>query len=198
MKPEDTESNHQAATGPEPEAPAQPAGPPAAPRYKIWIFGVDPRKTLLRLGAWFIAVVLLFDLLLVPMTVVGTSMEPTYQDREVNFINRWPYSSHPPNRGDVVAIQISPNVMYLKRIVGLPGETVSIRGGRLGINGQGLDETYVRSLIPTPRRRRFIPLNVDLPGYHLKSDEYFVIGDNRAVTVFGTIKGSQIVGKAVF
>jgi len=167
------------------------------PAYRRWFFGSNPRKTLLRLCVWLVGVLILFNVLLVPITVVGTSMEPTYENGESNFINRWPYSLHPPRRGDVVAIQVAPKVLFLKRIVGLPGEKVSVDRGRLIINGRRLVEPYAFSWIPGRRGRRIVPLTL-LEGLKLEPNEFFVIGDNRPATVFGRIRGSQIVGKTVF
>ena len=79
-----------------------------------------------------------FKFVLLPIRVEGGSMLPTYQDRSVNFVNRLAYLFHEPRRGDVVAIGLlaGEHVMYMKRVVGLPGETVAFHKGHLYINGQ--------------------------------------------------------------
>ena len=196
MQPETTDTNAPGSAGVEPASGSPAAAALPMPAYKRWFFGGNPRKTLLRLCVCLVAVVILFNVLLVPMTVVGISMEPTYENGESNFINRWPYSLHPPRRGDVVAIQVAPKVLFLKRIVGLPGETVTVKRGRLRINGQRLVEPYAFSWIPGRWGRRLVPLSLE--DFTLQPDEFFVIGDNRAVSVFGKVRGTQIVGKAVF
>jgi signal peptidase I len=131
---------------------------------------------------WFV-----FRVLILPIAVVGTSMSPTYLDGETHLVNRWPYSRHPPKRTDVVAVRIDPATIYLKRIIGLPGETLSVRQGRFYINGKSLDEPYAYA---KTRLRHW--------DVTLRPDEYFVIGDNRPVTVFGVIQRSQIVGRLVW
>jgi len=80
-------------------------------------------------------------------------MLPTYKENGVNFVNRLAYLFHEPRRGDVVAIRMlaGGHVMYMKRIVGLPGETVTFHQGRLYINGQPLDEPYVKLRATGPR-----------------------------------------------
>jgi signal peptidase I len=174
------------------------------PRWKLFIFGDNPKRTLVRLLVLTAMTVMLFKFLLVPIKVVGISMAPTYEDGAVNFVNKLSYVRAAPKRGDVVAVRGdngepadkrndnspraagSAEVLYLKRIVGLPGETVGLVNGRIQINGNPLHEPYARSRVPFER------------VVALKSDEYFVIGDNRQVTILGTINTNDIVGKVIF
>jgi signal peptidase I len=173
------------------------------PQWKLFIFGHKPNRTLMRLVVLTIMTLVLFKCLLVPIKVVGISMVPTYDDGAVNFVNKWSYVRTSPKRGDVVAVRgetgearrMMPSgasrngpgeVLYLKRIVGLPGETVALVDGRIQINGRPLHEPYARSLVPFER------------VITLKPDQYFVIGDNRQVTILGTISGEDILGKVVF
>ena len=86
------------------------------------------------------------------MRVDGISMLPTYADDSRHWVNRLAYFLHEPQRGDVVAIGErgendarrlrAPSLMFLKRIIGLPGETIGFAGGRVLINGEILDEPY--------------------------------------------------------
>jgi signal peptidase I len=80
--------------------------------------------------------------------------------------------------------------MYMKRIIGLPGETVAFVGGRVLINGEVLDEPYEKS-----------PCDWNLLPVKLGPDEYFVVGDNRTMPsenhVFGKAGRDRIVGKAI-
>ena len=83
-----------------------------------------------------------------------------------------------------------PSLMYLKRVIGLPGESVAFTGGVVYINGQALDEPYEKG-----------DCDWNLPPVKLGPTEYFVVGDNRSMPsqfhVFGKVERDHIVGKAV-
>ncbi len=105
--------------------------------------GRHPRATFVRAAVLVAVCFVTFKYILLPIRVTGISMMPTYKDRTVNFINALAYFRHQPQRGDVIGIRLTPpghgytpSVMYLKRIVGLPGETISFRGGHVMINGK--------------------------------------------------------------
>ncbi len=120
-------------------------------------------------------------------------MEPAYDNSDFNFINRTAYWRKNPARGDVVGVSFTgQRLMLLKRIVGLPGESVAIIDGQIEINGQVLSEPYVQ----TAKQ----PWQV--PAVHLLDQEYFVVGDNRdtaqADHVFGTVKAERMVGKILW
>src|SRR5262249_8631395 len=96
-----------------------------------------------------------------------------------------------PERGDVVSIRMAGHsVMYLKRIVGMPGETVEFKDGTLLVDGRALDEPYVKSWC-----------HWDYPARKLGKGEYFVGGDNRAMSVeeheFGVAGRDRILGKVL-
>ena len=129
-----------------------------------------------------------FTWVLWPVKVSGQSMMPNYPDGSRHFINKLAYSSTKPQRGDVIALRAPNGDVLLKRIVGLPGEVVSFEDGVLHINGEPRRESYTESLVPLKRR----------DPAELGSDEYFVIGDNRAITVLSPILGKQIIGKVAF
>jgi signal peptidase I len=129
-----------------------------------------------------------FTWVLWPVKVLGESMLPTYRDGERHFINKLAYISEKPKRGDVVGVRARGYEVYLKRVVGLPGERLTFEGGRIQVNGVPLNERYVVSEIPEDRREPVI----------LAPDHYFVIGDNRETTVLGTVHASTIVGKLAF
>ena len=89
-----------------------------------------------------------FKFILSAIRVEGISMLPTYQDGSAHFVNRLAYLWHEPRRGDVVSIRLAgTHVMYLKRIIGLPGETVAFVNGQVLINGEVLDEPYEKLLL---------------------------------------------------
>lgn len=123
-----------------------------------------------------------------PIYVKGNSMLETLKNNEVMLVTKYDYLLGEPERFDVVICHY-PNRTenFVKRVVGLPGDTVSVHGGVLTVNGQAYEEDYV-----TYR-----------PGYTLESTvvpqgEYFVLGDNRANSndshIIGTLKRAQIVG----
>ena len=175
------------------------AGPSDAglkrPRWRRWVriavVGRNPRATLVRVAVLIGTCFIVFNFILLPIRVEGISMLPTYKDRSVNFVNRLAYVWHEPQRGDVVSIRLAgPHVMYMKRIIGLPGETVAFVDGRVLINGEVLDEPYEKT-----------PCDWNCPPVKLGPDEYFVVGDNRTMPsdnhVFGKAGRDRIVGKAL-
>jgi signal peptidase I len=156
------------------------------------VIGRNPKRTLLRAALLALTAFVTFKYVLLPVRISGDSMVPAYRDQGVNFINRLAYRWRPPRRGDVVGVQLAgPHVMLFKRIVGLPGETVSIVQGVVHIDGQALAEPYVkeRAAWQVPPRR-------------LAPDEYLIIGDNRGMAqeahVFGATKAERLVGKVLW
>lgn len=127
-----------------------------------------------------------------PYIVQQASMLPTVQPNQLLLINRWTYRHHAPQRGDIVVCTApdEPGVL-IKRIIGLPGETVDIRDRQVWINGQQLNEhTYLAEGIET----------WGTSSVTLDADHYFILGDNRNHSrdsrLFGAISNSQIVGRA--
>lgn len=164
---------------------------------RIATVGRHPRTTLVR--ALILAAVCLafFKFVFLPIRVTGISMLPTYKDGSVNFINRLAYLRHEPRRGDVVGIRLTPSgdhstptVMYLKRIIGLPGETVSFMRGAVIINGTPLAEPYENW-----------PCDWIVAPVTLGPNEYYVVGDNRTMSqfdhVFGKFERFRIVGRVL-
>ena len=162
-------------------------------RLRDWLLivavGRNPRRTILRIAILVAAVFLVRQFVLLPIAVKGPSMYPTYQTSGVNFVNRLAYCFHEPQRGDVVAIRTSGvSIMFMKRIVGLPGETISFHNGRAVINGQPLSEPYVKLIS-----------DWESPPEKLGPDEYYFVGDNRSMSQEEHTQGRahryRIVGK---
>jgi signal peptidase I len=156
------------------------------------IFGRNPRRTVVRIVILAAVSFVTFGWLLTPIRVRGISMEPTYTDSTLNLVNRVVYHIRPPARGDVVAIRLAgPNVLYVKRIVGLPSERVAIVRGVVEINGVPLVEPYVS------KRQQW-----DYPEVTVGPREYFVVGDNRGMRMgdhdFGRVDARRILGRLVF
>jgi signal peptidase I len=166
---------------------------------RVVVIGRNPRLTAIRLAILIIGSFIIFGYVLFPVKVSGISMNPTYEDGKINFINRLAFISHEPRRGDIVGIRYSgKHLMLMKRIVGLPGETVSFSQGILYINGQPMEEPYVKlrnrqwDSVGDPEACRVITL---------KEDEYYVVGDNRGMPPrdheHGIAARNRIVGKVL-
>lgn len=124
---------------------------------------------------------------IMPVQVSGESMAPSYEDGQPNFINKLAYRSRHPQRGDVVGLSAGRGDLQLKRIIGLPGEKVEFRRGTVVVNGEALHEPYVLH-----------DLLWWLPSVQLGPKDYFVMGDNRRVSVLGSVPEGWIIGKAMF
>ena len=121
--------------------------------------------------------------------IEGQSMEPNLHDNEYVLIDKISYLLHPPERGDVVVLLRPGERDYIKRIIGLPGDTVEVRGGQVLVNGIVLEEPYINQAI-----------RVDIPARQVEPARYFVMGDNRNNSSdsrsFGTVAAADIVGRA--
>ena len=131
--------------------------------------------------------------------VEGASMENTLHNGDNLIVDKLSYRFHDPERFDIIVFpfQFQDNTYYIKRIIGLPGETVQImEDGSIYINGEKLEEYYGREVIqPETIGRAAEPIV-------LGEDEYFVMGDNRnnssdsRTDIVGNIKREDIIGKA--
>ncbi|HVB33644.1 MAG TPA: signal peptidase I [Patescibacteria group bacterium] len=130
-----------------------------------------------------------------PVKVEGTSMAPGISNQERIFINKFVYHFEPIRRGDVVVFwyPLDPSKSFIKRVIGLPGDTVTIRSGHVYINGREIREPYI------------LPRYLDddsYPPVHVPAGEYYVMGDHRDSSddsrVFGPVPRRYIYGKAVF
>lgn len=157
--------------------------------YVVWLLGV------------WITVQLIIHFVGTFSVVDGDSMQPTLHDKEYLWVDKLSYHFSEPERFDIVIFPImyrGRESHFVKRIIGLPGETVYIdESGVIYINGEVLDEDYGKEAIAEYNRYRAKePLT-------LGEDEYFVMGDNRnhssdsRVESVGNIERSRIIGKAV-
>ncbi len=163
-----------------------------------------PRSMLIGTIAWFrdlllsvLIAVLVILFLYRPVKVEGTSMMPSLYDQERLFINQFSYKFGlgTIKRGDTVVFLYpdDPTKSYIKRVIGLPGDTVAVQDGYVIVNGKKLVENYV----PPDYRddRSYSPTLVP-------PDDYFVLGDHRSSSndsrAWGFVPRSYIYGKAVF
>lgn len=134
-----------------------------------------------------------------PFFVRGASMEPNFQDGEYLVVDQLSYRLREPHRGEVIVFRypLRPSQFFIKRIVGLPGETVAVQDGSVVIKnaehpgGAVLDES--RYLDPAARTGGQVTLA-------LKDHEYFVLGDNRAASSdsrsWGALPEEDVIGRA--
>lgn len=144
--------------------------------------------------------VVIYLFIIQPHQVKGASMDMTFHDGEYILTDKITYRFNNPLRGDVIVFKapMNPDFDYIKRIIGLPGDTVSIVDGSVYVNNQKLEENYIDSN------------TVILPGQYIKegqqitlnSDEYFVLGDNRSHSSdsrqWGTVPRKDIIGRVFF
>jgi signal peptidase I len=153
--------------------------------------GVWARDLLVAIGLALVIIVFLYQ----PVKVEGTSMAPLLSDQERIFINKFVYRFEPVQRGDVVVFwyPLDRTKSFIKRVIGLPGETVEIRDGVVFVNGKMLTERYVPAQYE------------DLTDYgpvRVPRNSFFVMGDHRISSndsrVFGPVPRQYIYGRAVF
>jgi signal peptidase I len=133
-------------------------------------------------------------------TVVQSSMEPSFYQGYCIMVSKVAYHSTGPQRGDVIVFHPPPaagdesSVPFIKRVIGLPGDTVEVRGGTVSINGTPIDEPYILQEAP-----RF---NTDYGPAVVPDGEYFVLGDHRNDSNDSRngwfVPRANIVGKAWF
>jgi signal peptidase I len=169
---------------------AQTARTPRLPNWlRIALVGRNFKFTLARIVVWVVTCIVVFNFILLFIRIEGISMLPTYKDRSVHLVSRVAYLWHEPRRGDVVSIRLAGiHVMYMKRIIGLPGETVAFVNGHVLIDGKVLDEPYEK-----------YDCDWNLPPVKLDANEYYVVGDNRTMPpqyhTQGVASRDRIIGK---
>lgn len=163
----------------------------------LWLFFLDFLETIVVSLAIF-AVVYIF--LFQPHQVDGKSMEPNFHNAEYILTDKISYRISTPKRGDVVVFH-SPqdaNVDFIKRIMGVPGDLISLKDGYFYLNGEMLAEEYINDPGKVAAGRFLRENNtVEVP-----SGQYFVMGDNRLHSSdsreWGFVTRQGIVGRAFF
>ncbi|GCE47534.1 signal peptidase I [Thermosporothrix hazakensis] len=124
--------------------------------------------------------------------VDGDSMSPSLQSNQNVLVNKMAYLFRGPERGDVIVFHYpkEPNVDYIKRIIGVPGDTIRIDSEHVWVNDVQLNEPYIKEAI-----------NPYAKSWKVPADNYFVLGDNRPVSkdsrYWDFVPKEYIVGKAV-
>lgn len=139
-----------------------------------------------------LVIVLVVNIFLAQATrVEGQSMEPNLHDNQRLIIEKVTYRFREPQRGDVIVLRrpTRSTEPLIKRVVGLPGETVAVRDGRVYVNGEALDEAYLDQQTWGTMPSRLVP-----------EEHVFVLGDNRKASndsrSFGVVPYDDIIGRA--
>lgn len=161
------------------------------------------KEIIKELSGWLLYIVLIIALTWTVVTFVGqrievsgSSMETTLSDKNQLIVDKMTYRFRDPKRYDIVVFpyQYQDNTYYIKRIIGLPGETVQILSGMVYIDGMRLDEHYGNEIMENP--------GIAEEPLTLGEDEYFVLGDNRnnssdsRASDVGLIHRKDLIGRA--
>lgn len=161
------------------------------------------KEIIKELAGWLLYIVLIIALTWTVVTfagqrteVSGSSMETTLSDKDQLIVDKMTYRFRDPKRYDIVVFpyQYQDNTYYIKRIIGLPGETVQILSGMVYIDGMRLDEHYGNEVMENP--------GIAEEPLTLGEDEYFVLGDNRnnssdsRASDVGLIHRKDLIGRA--
>jgi len=127
-------------------------------------------------------------------TVRYVCMMPNINDGDWIIVNKASYFFSDPDRGDIIVFnppeKVNSDYPFIKRVIGLPGETIEIKDGKTFINGIPLGEEYVKEAPKYTMEKKYIPMK-----------EYFVLGDNRNNAndshSWGTVQRDHMIGKAI-
>ena len=175
----------------------------APPKQSRWL-----RETLIVVVVALAAALLLRTFVVQTFYIPSGSMEPTLQIGDRILVNKLSYHLHGVDRGNIVVFRRPadencggpPVADLVKRVIGMPGETISLSGGHVDIDGKQLDETWLPTTVqgttfPGPAGTAY---SLAKP-YVIPANHYFVMGDNRADSCdsryWGPIARSLIVGK---
>ncbi len=145
-----------------------------------------------RILAVTVSTFVIFQFLLLPIYIQGKSMEPTVHDGSLHICWRLQYLFSAPKRFDIVTIRFAGGkILLLKRVVGLPGETISYNNGKLYINNKLIPEPHIK----TRSNWHLLPRKI-------AANTFYVIGDNRSVPLqrhqFGAVTPNRILGKMIW
>lgn len=149
--------------------------------HTIWDDILEFMKVFFSLSA----VILIFVLFIAkPVVVSGLSMEPTLNNKQIGFSNVIMLITQGVERGNIVVAKADignqKDVQVVKRIIGMPGETIEGKDGKIYINGEELDESsYLNQKFIDANIEKYGFFNEDFEPVTLEDDEYFLLGDNR-------------------
>lgn len=153
-------------------------------------FIIDSSKMILTVVAVLVFIMYIATL----QQIVGSSMSPTYESREVVILNKLHYKLFKIKRFDVISFEHDSTKYLIKRVIGLPGDTVEYKDNVLYVNGEEIEEEYLTENIKTEN------FSLASLGYEkIPEDMYLVLGDNREDSLdsreIGLISKKDILGK---
>ena len=169
------------------------------------VIETDKKNIWGELGGWILYILLIVGLTYVIITFVGQrtrveghSMEPTLSNGDHLLVDKLSYHIREPKRYEIIVFpyQHAENTYYIKRIIGLPGETIQVKDGYVYIDGKKSDENYGAELMQSSGD------GIAAQPVLLGDDEYFVLGDNRNHSSdsrdasVGVLKRDQLIGRA--
>ncbi len=163
---------------------------------RIYSYIIDSVETIVFVLSLYIVVYIFFFM---PSEVRGSSMEPTLHTKERLIINKFIYRFREVERGDIVVLQSphNPDVDYIKRVIGLPGDKIRIENGRVYVNNEIIPDLFTTAETRLWEGGRF----EEGKTYPVPAESLFVLGDNRPRSSdsreFGFVPLDSIVGKAV-
>ncbi len=161
-----------------------------------WLSFKEAIKDLLKYVI-FIIIVLVLALYVVGLQqVIGSSMDPTFTDKDVVILDKLTYRFKDIKRGDVIALNNKDTKFLIKRVIGLPNEVISYKDNTLYINGESFKENYLDESVITE------DFDLSVLGYQkIPEDMYLVLGDNRSISQdsrdpeVGLIPKKDVIGK---
>ncbi len=166
----------------------QPAQENTSAKFSVWSLVYEVLETIVLAAIIWLAV----NFATARFIVEGSSMEPNFHTGQMLIVSKLAYKLSTPQRGDVIVFQYPGNPVddYIKRVIGIPGDTVDLQEGRVSINGNVISEPYLApDASDTLRGKWTVP-----------PDSYFVMGDNRLHSSdsrsWGMLSKEFIIGKA--
>lgn len=165
---------------------------------KIYAFLIDTVQTLLLVFAVFLVI---YIFLFRPFQVSGNSMHPTFTDRQYILTNIITLKFGEPKKGDIIVFKapLDPEKDYIKRVIGVPGDTVLLKDGDVYVNGKLLDQS--KYLKPSDKTYGGSFLRENEPKT-VAEDSFFVMGDNRSGSSdsreWGFVPLKSVIGKSLF
>jgi signal peptidase I len=137
--------------------------------------------------------------LFAPFLVDGLSMMPTLENRERLIVNKFVYFLHTPQPGEIIVFHADAERDYIKRVIAVEGQTVSMRNDVLYIDGKAVDEPYLNEYKEDARRKGML-LTEDFGPVEVPKGHIFVMGDNRQNStdsrIIGPVEIDRVVGRA--
>lgn len=179
----------------------EPQPKPAERQPDLWRFFAELIRTALIVGILAYAIRVF---VLQPFVVEGSSMFPRFETNDFLIVDKISYHLHQPNRGDIIVFKYPGDLTtnYVKRVIGLPGDTVRIAGGKVTIinaghpNGVTLDEPYVSDGNTTT-----LPSGSPTSEFTVPANDFFVLGDNRRASSdsreWGYLPKEDLIGRVI-